>query len=81
MKMTDKNHIKRFAKRMGLETISWTHPKFICDSALKHGAVESVGLHYEKFELDVNFELDNKGKLIGISTSSRDSFRRVKNDS
>jgi len=77
--MTDKNHIKRFAKRMGLKTVLWTKPQFICDKALKHGAVESMGLHYEKFELDVNFELDKKGNLIGISTSSRDSFRKAKN--
>lgn len=79
--MTDKNRVKRFASQMGLKVAIYAEPKYICGSAIKEGAVESICLFYgskstqgKRFFADLNFEMDKDGNCIGFSTDQYDSF-------
>lgn len=74
--MRDRKYIERFCDKMGFQITSWTKPSFICDEARKQGAVESINLSYDDINIDINFELDKKGNLVGISTSNMGSFRK-----
>ena len=76
--MKDKKYIERFAKKFGLRLLSYTDPKFICEDAIKNGAIESLCmLSNQKYTL-VNFELDKDGNCIGTSRDGRESFEKRK---
>lgn len=82
---TDKQRILKFAKRMGFHVDCFVDPQYICDDARTAGAVESITFGYGKGThskaknyVSLNFELNKKGKLIGLSTDARNSFEKRK---
>jgi hypothetical protein len=72
-KKTELQKLLSFLKKTGVFFSTWQESEFIDDGALKAGAVVSVSIRDS-----VHLSFDKKGKLVGSSTDSVNSFKKRK---
>lgn len=80
--LSDKDFIKIFAKKFGIELVIYTDPACINKKARKIGAVESIGFKFkttrDEFYADINFEIDKNGYCVAVTTDQINSFMKRK---